>query len=137
MTTISSRILGVLILLSLLSMVLFGIVFSLKNTHEHAMSGMIDCPFMTHEDTLCPMTAFAHLSILRTYYELLIPSVALLVITSLIFYTFIDRHTLLLSLLRARIRHIMRIEKRILYTFSYKLYEKLCSRGVMHSKVYA
>lgn len=66
----TNKIIAALILISV-GVILFAGVFSYgKHSHnKHGFASTTNCPFMQHEESLCPMTAFDHLSALRNLYE--------------------------------------------------------------------
>lgn len=74
-----NKITATLILLSLGVILFVGFFnYEQRSHNEHNFAGTTSCPFMQHEDSLCPMTVFDHLSTLRNIYEATILNTPLL-----------------------------------------------------------
>ena len=60
------------LLLSVVGITLIGVFYVVTDTDM--MLGMTDCPFMTHQETLCPMTTLDHINALQSVLVSIIPS---------------------------------------------------------------
>lgn len=113
---------------------------TLNFTHgfdEHELyEGMTDCPFMSHEETICPMTILDHISVLRSIFETILPNiVSITLIAGVLLITYL--HT-------PKFKNLFRISTNILwrwrifvtYSFSYRRYQDLFSQGILHPKLF-
>lgn len=130
-------VLAVLLLLSLVTMILFMVVETTQHhdTHAHHVS-MIDCPFMGHEETLCPMTIIEHIGAIRQILEMTVPHILFLIAAC--GYVLLSFHISYLYALRMRvlIRTVRIWRTRVLYTFAYKWLGDLFSYGILHTKIF-
>lgn len=128
---------ALVIILSLGSVLFVSILNFGHAFDEHGMNtGMTNCPFMTHEETLCPMTVFDHLSMLRDFFETTLPNILTLTLTigeALVplFFTF-----KLKPLLRLHSHAFLRWRKNVTYRFSYRSFQDLFSRGILNPKLF-
>jgi hypothetical protein len=137
MRTVCYRVLACILFVAFATFFSVGIMLTMSHAHgEHGHVATVpDCPFMTHEDTLCPMTAIEYLAAFRKTFEGAIPSILVLALTfSLVGYltpTFIgkDRE-------RTRTHSFMRWRKDISARYSWRLYQDIFARGVLHPKVH-
>lgn len=118
--------------------VFFVSTFNLGHTFdEHGVTiGMTDCPFMSHEETICPMTALDHLTILRSIFETVLPSIvtlSLIIGIALVVYFY---NTKLKPLFRFHTNTFLQWRASVTYCFSYRLYQDLFSRGVLNPKLF-
>lgn len=138
MRTFALTIVALAIMLSLGS-VLFVSVLNFSHTFDHheMASGMADCPFMTHEETICPMTTLDHLFALRSLFETTIPGiVALTLIVGVALAAFIFAPKLK-PLLQLHAHTFLRWRQRSTYTFPYRLFQELFARGILHPKLFS
>ena len=104
---------------------------------EHEMTaGMTDCPFMAHDENLCPMTALSHLSMLRGLFETTLPTIRTLTLVigvALVplFFTFKMK-----PLLRLHSHTFLRWRKNVTHRFSYRPFQDLFSRGILNPKLF-
>lgn len=138
MQPIISKLLVLVLLLSFAGVLFVGTINVSHSFDEHGMSsGMTDCPFMTHEETLCPMTALDHLAMLQNIFEATLPSIIMLTfIVGMILITFPSLPKLKTPL-RPHMHTFWRWRRSVLYHFSYKLYQDLFSQGILHPKLFS
>lgn len=109
---------------------------SLSEHHHSDTSSHEGCPFMSHEDSICPMTALNHLALLRDIFEALIPSLlslALLAgVATFVYVTIRQFKPILLfdthTLWRWRIF--------VTYSFVMRIYQDLFARGILNPKLF-
>ncbi len=125
------------LLLSYGSMLLVSALNFHHTSDAHGMTmGLAECPFMAHEETICPMTAFDHLTVLRHLFETIVPSIVTFTLTlggvlvSLLFAS------TLTPLLRLQAHTFLRWRQRSSYAFPYRLFQELFARGILHPKLF-
>lgn len=98
--------------------------------------GMRDCPFMSHEEVLCPMSLVDHLGAWKS---------AFLTTASTILYLFAAAGMVAIAVsiapnfLTARYKPIparYRWLRERVYTYSYRPLQELFSNGILHPKVF-
>ncbi len=94
------------------------------------------CPFMSHEDTICPMSSFEHISTIRSLLESTKPSVIELFVigSTLVLYINVIRPDYSLY---QKTKVFMRWRKLILYNFFQKAYQALLSNGILNPKLFS
>lgn len=131
---ISMKILTGLIFVFLLGAMFVGLFATSQNMH--AASGMSDCPFMAHGETLCSMTFSDHIAAWKSTFLALAPTFLLLLAIHGVV-------TLVLSTaphLRV-LRHLIvsdfaqRFRERV-YTYFYRPLQEFFSSGVLHPKLF-
>lgn len=127
-----------LVLLLTFGSIVFVSAFNFSNalTEHGAMQGMDDCPFMTHSETLCPMTALDHLMTLRSIFETVAPSISTLLFAVGVALTSCFFASKQRPLLQRRVRTFLRWRAFITYSFFYRLYQELFARGILHPKLF-
>ena len=138
MRTVVLTITTLAILLSLGSVLFVSVLNFSHAFNEHEMaSGMADCPFMAHGESLCPMTAFDHISMLKGIFESTVPSIVtltLVIAVALVPFLFTPK---LKPLLRLHSHTFLRWRQRVIYRFSYRPYQDLFSRGILNPKLFS
>ncbi len=133
----TNKITAVFILLSL-GMVLFvGFFGYSEQSHiSHGSMGTADCPFMAHEDSLCPMSAFDHLSVLKNIFEAAVFKIqifkfffGLILATSL--YLFKPRWWQQINT-----SAFLRWRQKIEYEYSVRRYQELFANGLLNPKLF-
>jgi len=98
--------------------------------------GMTDCPFMSHEEVICPMNLADHMGAWKSVFLSVTPTLTLLLAVAGIaaFVTSIAPNLL------QRIQYPLPSQNRWLqirtYTFSYRPLQELFSNGILHPKLY-
>ena len=98
--------------------------------------GMSDCPFMSHEEVICPMSLTEHIGAWKSLFLSTAPALALLLVVACI-AVFVA--SIAPNLLR-KVQYISPPLTRWLevrtYTFSYRPFQELFSNGILHPKVF-
>ena len=119
--------------------VLLGAMSLSLFTLSHGMdmaNGMSDCPFMVHSETMCPMTIMDHLGAWQTAFQMIVPSMLLLIAGASVC-------ALLLSVAPRVVRFKYRrppissihLRERT-YTFWSRPLQELFSNGILHPKLF-
>lgn len=131
---------SVLIRHSITALLLFtfvGTLFSLLFLTPHIEHMHGDCPLMAHEEVLCTMSASEHVTILRAFFESVLPSLLALVLASSLALTVIFsqklRHDVLFERLRVRFRWL----SWRLYNFEHRFLQALFASGILHPKLFS
>lgn len=125
-----------LLLLLTLGNVLFVSVVAFDHSQIEIAHHGSNCPFMNHEESLCPMSVFDHLSVLRTIFESVLPGLATISLTLpvlLIFYPF-----LLKTRAPVKLKSYTQFKQRLylLNNYYYKLHQALFARGILNPKLF-
>lgn len=121
--------------LSFLLIVAFSGVFflTLSHTGHSEESVRSDCPFMHHADTICPMTAFDHISLLRGLFETMPGLQFFLVLTlslsSLLPYFLFKPRVI-------RFSAFWRWRQSVITRFSSRFLQDSFAQGILNPKVY-
>lgn len=126
-----------LFLLIIGSVLLVNTITFSHSSNEHGIyKEMTDCPFMSHEETLCPMTILDHISIFRSIFETILPSiVSITLIAGVLLITYLHAPKLK-NLFRIHTHTLWRWRIFVTYSFSYRLYQDLFSQGILHPKLF-
>lgn len=137
MFAFTNKFIALTILIALGGILTLSIVAFLPHEaqHGHAMSGS-DCPFMDHEESICPMDLQAHLSLLENVFAASTPSLPLLLILSVTSF-------LCLALPLNR-RKSLRDQRRIRWrwlagrrlTFDFRGWQEHFASGLLNPKLY-
>jgi hypothetical protein len=96
------------------------------------VGSMPDCPFMTHEEVLCPMDLASHLSAWKLAFQVTTPFVILLIAMACV--ALVSPHFFAPKLERIPIVYRRLREK--IYTFTYRPLQELFANGILHPKVF-
>lgn len=120
------------LIITLLLGAMFVSLFHMSGSMD-AHGGMSDCPFMVHEEAICPMNLSDHLSAWKSAFLAVMPAIVLLLVGALGFALVAP------FLLLQRLQPIP-IQKRELrertYSFSYRPLQELFSNGILHPKIF-
>ena len=99
-------------------------------------AGMSDCPFMSHEEVICPMNLTDHIAVWKSVFSSVAPTLTLLlaiagtaVLVASIAPNLIRRFTQSPPLL-------VRWIKEKIYTFYHRPLQELFSNGILNPKLY-
>jgi len=127
------KVIGVTILLFFISS-MFVSLFHMS--HMDMQTGVSDCPFMSHTESICPMKLLDHVSAWKTAFFSAVPELTLLLAT-------IGFGMLLASVAPNLLRRIVYASTQVsqqlrerIYTFFYRLLQELFSRGILNPKLY-
>ena len=117
------NILGVIVVFAFISLAVFG-VLTMVQSHHHEPG----CPFMTGEQSICPMGLLEHISAWRSTFTVSIPYIFLLVVNlffviSLWQFTYPPNNLFLIS------RRLKRNNNSLNF-----LYQELFSQGILNPK---
>ncbi len=104
---------------------------------HHAAGHMIDCPFMSHEEVVCPMTVLDHLAVIRSVFSNLLPGI---VVGMFALSLFLLPAFLTLGRIPLLLFHTLTLfwwRRHIVYRFSYRILQELFAQGILHTKRYA
>lgn len=134
MKTLAHKLIASLIFLSLGS-ILFVSLGGL-NHHQATLSHEVDCPFMSHEDTICPMSSFDHISIIRSLLETTRPDIFefFAVGAMAVLYLSITRPDYSLN---QKTKVFMRWRQLIVYRFFQRAHQALLASGILHPKLFS
>jgi hypothetical protein len=104
--------------------------------HQHHENGH-DCPFMMHEETLCDMTVLDHLSLIRNWFEALLPSILILTIVAIAAVVKIPHVLANDYVLQTLIRTHVRWRQKLLTKYEYRSLSTLFARGILHGKPFS
>jgi hypothetical protein len=123
------------VIITILLGAMFVSLFHMSHMDMHA--GMVDCPFMQHQDTICPMSLADHLGAWKDIFLAVVPAVLFLLVGAS-FITNID--SIAPNLLRKIVLYQIPILERQLtervYTFVQRPLQDLFSNGILHPKVF-
>lgn len=99
-------------------------------------NGMNDCPFMLHEEVLCPMNLAEHLGALKSMFMAVVPTISLLLaavgvvalLSTFASYLRTSRYKPV-SLLQRQLRERV-------YSFSHRPLQELFANGILHPKLF-
>lgn len=98
--------------------------------------GMNDCPFMAHEEVICPMNLAEHIGAWKSVFLSTIPTLTMLLAIAgvAIFVTSVAPN--LLYKTRYTSPPQLRWREVSTYTFSYRPLQELFSNGILHPKLF-
>jgi hypothetical protein len=103
-------------------------------SHMDMQMGMSDCPYMSHEEVVCPMSVADHIGAWKSVFLSVVPTLTLLVAAATVVLFATKAPNLLL-----RIIHFSsppaRMRERV-YTFFYRSLQELFARGILNPKLY-
>lgn len=134
MKTLAHKLITSLIFLSLGS-ILFVSLGGLDH-HQTTLSHEADCPFMSHEDTICPMSSFDHISVIRSMLETTRPDIFEFFVVGaiVVLYLSITRSD---HSLNQKTKVFMRWRQLIVYRFVQRAHQALLANGILHPKLFS
>ena len=106
------------------------------STGMNMQSGMSDCPFMSHEETICPMSVMDHIGAWKDMFLTVIPSVVLLLALAGLPVLIACVAPNLLQSIRYVSPPIYKNRFRQSYAFSHRPLQELFSSGILHPKLF-
>lgn len=97
---------------------------------------MSDCPFMTHEEVLCPMDLIDHLNAWKSAFVTVAPAVTTLFFVLGVVVLVLAAVPQFLFTRRKPIPVLQRQLRERTYAFSYRLLQELFSNGILNPKVF-
>ncbi len=129
---------GVYIVLGTITgIMLVGIIHVSHSTIQSNWVTGSDCPFMSHEESLCPMDIGDHVSAMRSLFETVLP-IHILVGLLLCCTILIPHNTIPKPAVKPffTIRTLLRLQQYTIYRFSYRMLQIYFARGILNPKVY-
>lgn len=96
--------------------------------------GMTDCPFMSHEEIMCPMNLADHLGTWKSVFMTIAPSLSLLLVTAVLLGISVAPNVL--RNFKYLLQHWQRRFRIRVHTFSYRPLQELFSNGILHPKLH-
>ena len=113
---------------------MFVSLFHMSNMDMKA--GMSDCPYMAHEQVICPMNLTDHIGAWKSAFLSTAPTLTLLIAAA-------GMAVLLASVAPNLLRRKLHVSQPLsrwlrarIYTFSYRPLQELFSSGILHPKLY-
>lgn len=104
---------------------------------EMDMAGdMADCPFMSHEKTLCSMNFIDHIGAWKFAFISIVPTLTLLLSVVVIMVAIVSVAPNLLQKRQYAPPRTYRWILQRIYTFSYRSLQELFSNGILHPKLF-
>lgn len=128
--------LGILFLSTFVGLMFFSLIHLPDNHHKTTVSDyqVAKCPFMTHEEVLCPMNLFDHIKAWKAIFFNLIPSALTLLSIALLIASTVPH------LLKKHLLYLMPIRKcrppSDTYTYTIRAFQELFSNGILHPKIF-
>jgi hypothetical protein len=124
--------------ITLLTFFLGTMFFSLfhMSTGMDMSGGMTDCPFMAHEEVICPMNLSDHIGAWKSVFLSTIPTLTLLLAVAGIAVFVASVAPNLLRKIEYASPPLQRWLEFRTYTFSYRPLQELFSNGILHPKVF-
>jgi len=98
--------------------------------------GMSDCPFMSHEEVICPMNLGDHIGAWKSVFLSIAPTLTLLLAVAGVAVFIASIAPNLLRKIHYASPPLCRWLQTRTYTFSYRPLQELFSNGILHPKLY-
>jgi hypothetical protein len=129
-----TRILSITLLTFFLGTMFFGL-FHMSMGMDMS-EGMSDCPFMSHEEVICPMNLADHIGAWKSVFLSVAPTLTLLLAVAGIAVFVVSVAPNLLRMTQYASPLLHRYLRTRTYTFSYRPLQELFSNGILHPKLY-
>lgn len=120
----------IILFLSSMFVSLFGM------SQMNMSAGMTDCPYMSHEEVICPMNLTDHIGAWKSVFLSIVPSLTLLLAVAgmAVFVTSVAPN--LLRKIEYASPPLQKWLQVRTYTFSYRPLQELFARGILNPKLY-
>jgi len=98
--------------------------------------GMDDCPFMAHEEVICPMNLMDHIGVWKSVFASVAPTFTLLLAVAGVAVFVASIAPNLLRRVQYASPPVCRWLQTRIYNFSYRTLQELFSNGILHPKLY-
>jgi hypothetical protein len=98
--------------------------------------GMSDCPFMSHEEVICPMNLIDHIDAWKSTFLSVVSAFTVLFVAigaAVLIPSIAPNLLLKIQFALPAVRKWLHAK---IYTFSYRLLQELFSKGILHPKLY-
>jgi hypothetical protein len=123
------------IIITIVTVTMFLSLFHMSMGMDMA-GGMTDCPFMSHEETICPMNIMDHIGSWKDVFLSVSPPLVLLIALAGASLLIVSTAPNLLQGIRYLLPLIYKTRLRQSYTFSYRALQELFSSGILHPKLF-
>ena len=113
---------------------MFVSLFHMSQMDMHG--GMSDCPFMAHEEVICPMNLADHIAAWKSAFLAVTPMLTLLLAMAGAVAIIASFSPHLFTSKRKPIPILHRQLRERTYSFSYRPFQELFSNGILHPKVF-
>ncbi|MCA9364231.1 hypothetical protein KC727_03355 [Candidatus Kaiserbacteria bacterium] len=98
--------------------------------------GMSDCPFMSHDEVLCPMNLIDHIGAWKSAFLAVVPTIVFLLIGAGAVALTVSLAPHLISPRYKPIPILPRMLRERTYSFFYRLFQELFSNGILNPKLF-
>lgn len=109
-------------------------LFHVSTTMDDMHSGKVDCPFMAHQEAICPMDLSDHISALQSVFTATLPEIITLY-TFVVFAVAMRLPSWLVPKRSDRLILYRQLRERT-YTFPARVLQEIFARGILHPKLY-
>jgi hypothetical protein len=131
---VNMKILATTILVFLLSTMFFSL-FQMSMVTDMS-AGMTDCPFMAHEEVICPMNLAEHIGAWKSVFVSVTPTLTLLLAVTGVAVLVASVAPNLLQGIRYSPPPLYSWLRERSYNFSYRPLQDLFASGILHPKLY-
>ncbi|MEZ4200667.1 MAG: hypothetical protein R3B69_03755 [Candidatus Paceibacterota bacterium] len=124
------------VILAFLLGAMFLSLFTMSSGMDMTGGGMSDCPFMAHDEVICPMDLADHIGAWQSIFQAITPTIVLLLAVALAVVTVASVAPHLLLPKRKPIPLSLRRLRERTYSFSYRSLQELFSNGILHPKLF-
>lgn len=129
-----SKLLSIMLLAFFLGTMFFSLFHMSMGMDMHG--GMVDCPFMAHEEVICPMNLADHIGAWKSVFLATVPALTLLLAITGVAVSVISVAPNLLRKIEYASPPLQRWLAVRIYSFSYRPLQELFSNGILHPKVF-
>lgn len=119
-----------------LSILLGAMFVSLFHMSMDMMASGNDCIYMSHEETICPMSVADHLGAWQSVFQTVAPSFVLLLTALGALVVFVITFPRIFASKRTLLPTLPRLLRERTYTFTYRPLQELFSSGILHPKLF-
>jgi hypothetical protein len=129
-----SKIMSVALLAFFLGTMFFSLFH--MSTGMDMSAGMTNCPFMSHEEVICPMNLADHVGAWKSVFLTVAPTLNLLLAVVGITVLIVSTAPNLLQRILCMVPPQNRLLQARTYTFSYRPLQEMFSNGILHPKLH-
>jgi hypothetical protein len=127
-------------ILSLFLGLMFVSLFHMSGSMDMSV-GMSDCPFMTHEEVLCPMNLSDHITAWKSvFFTLIPPTITMLLVLGLAVFIVSITTRYIRKLNRHWISILILVKwrqlKNEIHSYFYRSHQELFARGILNPKLH-
>jgi hypothetical protein len=114
---------------------MFVSLFHVPNSVEGGAL-MTDCPFMSHEEVICPMSLMEHISTWKAVFLSTVPSIVLVLVVAGFATRFVKTFVFLFDRNKTKIRVAYQACLKKSYSFLQRTFQELFSSGLLNPKLF-